>query len=518
MKEVTRIRIAKLSYDIELAAKKHLEQYLEDLSTYVEDDNVLEDIEIRMTELLDARGVKAGGVVTHQDVKSLREQLGEPGDFSIEGDVVNPTGELHQKRKLYRDIDHAVLGGVLGGVAQFFRLNVLWVRLAFILLLLVSFGFIAALYLILWIGIPAAKSVTEKLQMRGEAATLGNIRKYKESQEGVASTRKWLRLRRKGVGIAFGVVGILIAVVALGATVFGAIAWVLLAQEDWLVFGLGIAGGVLVVVFGVLVAHSGFVARVTKSHAIAASAVIIAGVLALSGAVALAAYRSWQQEQAIRQSVKETSVTLPENFAAVKSLTIDVEEAIVAYQVSEDTRATLTALPGVRAVVKQDGSTATVSMEVARHNDPRYTPALTIYGPRLDSLELKEGQGYYTAKVQDLTVTISRGRSLTLAGNYTQLNADLKDMATLETQEASVKNVIVSMESRSSAVFGNVNSLNVTQPTACPNNALARLWVESVSDGKLTYNGALIVQKSYDASCGSVSVGTREGEYDESYN
>ena len=52
MNEITRIHIAKTAYDIEIAAKKQLEKYIKSLETYTQDSDVLTDIEIRMTELL----------------------------------------------------------------------------------------------------------------------------------------------------------------------------------------------------------------------------------------------------------------------------------------------------------------------------------------------------------------------------------------------------------------------------------------------------------------------------------
>jgi translation elongation factor EF-Tu-like GTPase len=78
MKEITRIHIAKNPYDIEIDAKKALQKYINRLESYTDDAELLEDVEIRVTELLAERGIDANGVITSEDVTAIRTQLGEP--------------------------------------------------------------------------------------------------------------------------------------------------------------------------------------------------------------------------------------------------------------------------------------------------------------------------------------------------------------------------------------------------------------------------------------------------------
>lgn len=77
-------------------------------------------------------------------------------------------------KKLYRNPDDRVLGGIGSGLAAYFNLDVIWMRLAFVGLVFAGgSGFI--LYLILWIITPMAKSITERIEMKGGAITLSNI-------------------------------------------------------------------------------------------------------------------------------------------------------------------------------------------------------------------------------------------------------------------------------------------------------------------------------------------------------
>ena len=142
MKEITRIHIAKQAYEIELSAKKDLEKYMSKLEVYAGDPEILADIEIRITELLSEQGVTSGGVITDSEVEYLRKALGEPEEFASD-DVALVDAEASSNRankRLYRDIDGAVLGGVLSGIAKYMGINPLWTRLIFVVLLLVSFG------------------------------------------------------------------------------------------------------------------------------------------------------------------------------------------------------------------------------------------------------------------------------------------------------------------------------------------------------------------------------------------
>ena len=82
MKEITRVHIAKQPYDIEVEAKKELEKYMKKLELYAGDEEILADIEIRITELLAEAGVEKGGVITSAEVASVRERLGEPEEFA----------------------------------------------------------------------------------------------------------------------------------------------------------------------------------------------------------------------------------------------------------------------------------------------------------------------------------------------------------------------------------------------------------------------------------------------------
>jgi phage shock protein PspC (stress-responsive transcriptional regulator) len=104
-------------------------------------------------------------------------------------------------KRLYRSADQRVIGGVAGGIAAYFNIEVWVPRLIFVLpflLGLISSGFDAMFwdwhfgfaprvisgsfggtmfitYIVLWIAVPVAHSAAEKLEMRGERVDVNSI-------------------------------------------------------------------------------------------------------------------------------------------------------------------------------------------------------------------------------------------------------------------------------------------------------------------------------------------------------
>ncbi|RYY12802.1 MAG: PspC domain-containing protein, partial [Cytophagaceae bacterium] len=78
-------------------------------------------------------------------------------------------------RKLFRDVDTGKVGGVAAGLAAYFRTDVVLVRVLFLLSAFLTFGSTIIIYIVLWVVVPEALTVSEKMQMRGDAVTLSGI-------------------------------------------------------------------------------------------------------------------------------------------------------------------------------------------------------------------------------------------------------------------------------------------------------------------------------------------------------
>jgi phage shock protein PspC (stress-responsive transcriptional regulator) len=76
-------------------------------------------------------------------------------------------------KKMYRDQEKKVIGGVASGLAAFAGIDVVIIRLLFVITAFFGFGIVV--YIIFWIALPEAKTITEKMEMQGEPVTLSNI-------------------------------------------------------------------------------------------------------------------------------------------------------------------------------------------------------------------------------------------------------------------------------------------------------------------------------------------------------
>ena len=513
MKDVTRIRIAKVSYDIELGAKKQLEGYIQALSLYAEDENVLEDIEIRITELLSERGVGANDVISSEDVAALREILGEPKNFSGEGDIAigddEGVSEIGSRRKWYRDIDRAVLGGVLSGLGQYLNVNPLWVRLGFIALLFVTFGLATFVYIALWLLLPAAVTVTEKLQARGEPVTLAAIRRQSEGDEGVISTQDRVKARRRAFGITVGVLGISAAVSSVLIIAFS------VYYYGWSPYFVGrfavgqvaasmfIASGVLLVLLCVIIAYAGFMTRVTKRLVVIAVVTIILGIGTFATGFTMVAQQYWKQNQIVQESIKERAVTLPTTFSQAKKLVVSGAYLTLNYHVSDEYRAVLTSVPDDFAEIKITDGVAEVTLSNASPS-AFYTqsPLLEIYGPRLDEVSVSQSAvEYYAEGKQSLVAESKEGGRAVLYGTYDAVTLNTGEGGLVYAAGANIADVTTN-QTGGTISLGNIASLNATQPTTCAIDVRALLTLMNSATGQITYNGTVRTTDSINTTCG----------------
>jgi phage shock protein PspC (stress-responsive transcriptional regulator) len=88
--------------------------------------------------------------------------------------VSNEEPEDKNIKKLYRNPDDRAIGGVASGLAAYFNIEVIWTRIILVGLIFAG-GSGLVIYIILWIITPLAKSITERIEMKGDPITLDNI-------------------------------------------------------------------------------------------------------------------------------------------------------------------------------------------------------------------------------------------------------------------------------------------------------------------------------------------------------
>jgi phage shock protein PspC (stress-responsive transcriptional regulator) len=151
-------------------------------------DEIMQDIEARIAEMFQLRVGESKQVITLRDVEEVTSAMGRPEQFGDEEATVAADKETPLsgvKRRLFRSSDDEIIGGVCSGIAAYFGIDPVWLRLAFVLSV-IFFGTGIFLYIILWIVIPEAKTTADKLMMRGEQVTISNIEKnVREEVEGL---------------------------------------------------------------------------------------------------------------------------------------------------------------------------------------------------------------------------------------------------------------------------------------------------------------------------------------------
>ena len=225
MKEVMNIGIGGKSFVVETSAYEILKDYLELFSSKIkpgESSEVMEDIESRIAELCSENINAYKNVVTESIVVKIVTQLGLPngesyrpfqgtaagaakgaasasagtstgssagsatgtsagtsGAYSGAAGAAYGAGAEEQRvpKKLFRDSDDKMIGGVCSGLGFYLGADPVLVRVLFLIALL--FGTLGFwVYLIIWIVAPLAVNPVQKCEMRGLAPTAENLGKF----------------------------------------------------------------------------------------------------------------------------------------------------------------------------------------------------------------------------------------------------------------------------------------------------------------------------------------------------
>ncbi len=201
MKKTERISLGGSVFTVEEDAYNYLLEYQKALQnqyrTQTGGREIIHDIEVRMAELFNYKLDKVKQVITYLDVFEVIEVLGKPESFDethinssqVEADefeVINRTRTNYNRnsrsekrwnkraKSIFRDIDNRVLGGVCAGLGAYFGISPVVFRVLFVLLFFIGGGSLI-IYGILWVALPAAYSVTQKMEMRGESIDISNI-------------------------------------------------------------------------------------------------------------------------------------------------------------------------------------------------------------------------------------------------------------------------------------------------------------------------------------------------------
>lgn len=198
MNKTVIININGIIFHIEEDAYEKLSKYLNTIKGYFSDsegrDEIMNDIEARIAELLQEKVNAIKQVVILADVDEVIAKMGKPEEYATESETESnpyskgntssiPSNEPnnYKRRRVFRDPDDKILGGVCSGIANHFDFDPIYLRGLFAILFF-AFGTGFLLYILLWIIIPKAQTTAEKLEMRGEPINVDNIKRSVEEE------------------------------------------------------------------------------------------------------------------------------------------------------------------------------------------------------------------------------------------------------------------------------------------------------------------------------------------------
>ena len=205
MKKNITINIFGTLYHIDEDAYELLQKYNENMRRYYGGreggEEIADDVEHRVAELmseLQSQGILA---ITIDHVKEIINRIGDPqemderdsgdstdnttGETTTEGGgtttqtagVAGDTGRRqegdtpnsNESRKLFRDTEDKILGGVISGLSHYLGIkDPLLPRVIMILLALISLTTFGVIYIIAWVLIPEAITAEDRLRMYGK--------------------------------------------------------------------------------------------------------------------------------------------------------------------------------------------------------------------------------------------------------------------------------------------------------------------------------------------------------------
>ncbi len=203
MNKTVNINLAGTFFHIDDDAFAKLTRYLDAIRRSFSDpqgqDEIIRDIEARIAELFSEKIEDDSQVITLKELDEVITVMGQPEDYIIDEEIFEDTPDSKKRRsrssssykQLFRDIDNKFIAGVSSGLGHYLNIDALWIRLIWIVLVLIGWGTPILIYILLWVLVPAAESTSDKLKMEREPINISNIeKKFKEGYENVADKVK----------------------------------------------------------------------------------------------------------------------------------------------------------------------------------------------------------------------------------------------------------------------------------------------------------------------------------------
>ena len=516
MKEITRIHLAKIPYEIELDAKKNLQKYLDALRKY-SDEEIFEDVEIRITEILAESGISKHGIISEKEVQKIRAQIGEPEIFKGEDFEEETSSEKSSTnfeaeklpKKLYRDRQNQMVAGVLAGIAGYFEIDATVVRLAFVLLTFFSFGTTFLIYLILAIIIPPAKNSSDILRLRGQKISANSIKEINKEYDFERFDRQDRFVGRILAGIGGGI-ALMMALCGVAALIFGnfALNEFFKQPEARGFYGTALLilsniAGLAFVAFCANLAFAGFSYKIRRSQIVSLIILAVLGVVCGSGmmiSVSQLGMEYQERQERISSSLTTKEVKFDaEKLSQIKNLKVG-NFTNVEYIVSDERKVEFSEFEALKenkfekVKVEFNGENMKIDLPISRAYPYSSEEKIRIYGPELSKIELGESARVEYEKLSQSNLEIFQRQSSTFefdGKTIDNLKVSQDYASTIDSSDVFVKNLVaksrggnVRLKSVENAIFETVD---------CTNDSSRVVYLsleENAKNAKITLNGS----------------------------
>lgn len=243
MKKTFNINIGGFVFTIDDDAYELLNNYIDTLQEafrhQTEGREIVNDIESRIAELFQEKISGGQMVITLSDTEEIINRIGQPEDIisiseeieenrdPVTGETIDtetislndtPQGTVppvepgRVNKKLFRDPQMGILGGVCAGLGEYLNVDIALIRLLMVISIFISLSITAFIYVLLWIILPEVKTPYDRMQLQGEQPTIQNIgEKVTGSfRNGVDSVSN--EIRQKGPGFWSGLVKVFVVI------------------------------------------------------------------------------------------------------------------------------------------------------------------------------------------------------------------------------------------------------------------------------------------------------------------
>ncbi|WP_298224627.1 PspC domain-containing protein [Flavobacterium sp.] len=217
MNKTVNINLGGMFFHIDEDAYQKLTRYFDAIKRSLTNSNgqdeIIKDIEMRIAELVAEKHTSEKQVINLKELDEIIAVMGQPEDYRIDPDGEETQQQAYDfnnatkaNKKLYRDKDTGMIGGVAAGLSHYFGIDAVWLRIILVVLVFGGFGSGIVAYIVLWIVMPEAVTTTEKLEMKGEPITISNIeKKVKEEFDSVSEKFKNANYDKMGNQVKTGV-------------------------------------------------------------------------------------------------------------------------------------------------------------------------------------------------------------------------------------------------------------------------------------------------------------------------